>query len=263
MPEEMDFPRRETSGKSLEGDNPVRRNQLLELVPPDEMARIQPHLRQIDFAFGQSLYESHEPSKFAYFPHAGVFSMVAVPEDESGIIVEIATIGNEGMVGFALLLGGDAIPGKGFCQVAGQAAVIEADVFKELVAVCPGFRRILLRYTQALITQIAQNAACNRMHPIEERCARWLLMTQDRVGANHFMLTQEFLAQMLGVRRPSVSVAASMLQKAGLIRYSRGLVVISDREGLEAASCNCYRIIRDEFDRLIGSARTHRSIQSS
>ena len=110
---------------------------------------------------------------------------------------------------------------------------------------------MLLRYTQALITQIAQSAACNRMHPIEERCARWLLMTRDRVGANHFNLTQEFLAQMLGVRRPSVSIAASMLQKAGLITYSRGLIVVTDNKGLEAASCNCYRVIRDEFDRLI------------
>jgi hypothetical protein len=112
-------------------------------------------------------------------------------------------------------------------------------------------RRILLRYTQALITQISQNAACYRMHPIEERCARWLLMTQDRVGTNHFTLTQDFLGQMLGVRRPSVSVAASVLQNAGLIQYSRGLVVIADREGLEAAACTCYRVIQDEFNRLI------------
>jgi CRP-like cAMP-binding protein len=115
-------------------------------------------------------------------------------------------------------------------------------------------QRLLLRYTQALFSQVAQAAACNRMHPIEERCARWLLMTHDRVGANHFMLTQDFLAQMLGVRRPSVSVAASMLQKAGLISYSRGLVVIADRPGLEAASCICYRVIRDEFERLIRPA---------
>jgi CRP-like cAMP-binding protein len=251
MPDEMEFRRREGSANSLEGGNPVRRNHLLDLVPPEEMDRIRPHLRQDDFTFRQSLYENHQPSEFACFPHAGVFSIVAVPEDESGMIVEIATIGNEGMVGLPLLLGGDGMPGMGFCQVPGQAAMIEARSFRELIDACPSFRRILLRYTQALITQISQGAACNRMHPINERCARWMLMTHDRVGADHFTITQEFLGQMLGVRRPSVSVAANMLQEAGLIRYSRGLVVITNREGLEAASCNCYRIIRDEFERLL------------
>lgn len=251
MPEDMAFKRRKGSGKSLKGGNPVRRNKLLELVPPEEMAHIQPQLEQADFTFRQNLYTNHQPNEFAYFPHAGVFSVVAMSDDDAGLSVEIATVGNEGMIGVPLLLGGDAMPGEGFCQVPGQAARIEAGAFRRLIDTCPSFRRILLRYTQAMITQIAQGAACNRAHPIEQRCARWLLLTQDRVGTNHFTLTQEFLGQMLGVRRPSVSVAAGLLQQAGLIRYSRGLVVITDREGLEAASCNCYRVIRNEFDRLI------------
>jgi CRP-like cAMP-binding protein len=251
MPENMDFERREGSGRSVEGDNPIRRNLLLALTPADEMERIQPHLSQVNFAFRDSIYKDGETNEHAYFPHAGVFSMVSSPE-EDGMLVEVATVGREGMVGLPLLLGGGRSPGECFCQVPGQAGRIPSRAFSQLLDTCPGFRRVLLRYTQALITQISQNAACNRMHPVEERCARWLLMSQDRVGADHFELTQEFLAQMLGVRRPTVSVAAGMLQKAGLIAYSRGLIVITDRQGLEAASCNCYRIIRDEFQRLIG-----------
>ena len=251
MPEDMDFRRYKDSGRSVEGDNPTRRNLLLALTPADEMERIQSHLSQADFAFRQFVYKDGEASDYACFPHAGVFSIVS-SQEASGLLVEVATVGNEGMIGLSLLLGGENTPGECFCQVVGQAALIPRQEFGRLIDACPGFRRVLLRYTQALITQISQNAACNRMHPVEERCARWLLMTQDRVGDNHFELTQDFLAQMLGVRRPTVSVAAGMLQKAGLITYSRGLIVITDRAGLEAASCHCYRIIRDEFQRLIG-----------
>ena len=250
MPEDMDFERRAGSGHSMEGDNPIRFNRLLQLVPAEELERIQPHMEQVDFTFRQGIYRDGEPNAHAFFPHAGVFSMVSSPEAETGMLVEVATIGNEGFIGLPLLLGGDNTPGECYCQVPGQAGRIPRAAFQRLVDTCPGFRRVLLRYTQALITQISQNAACNRMHPVEERCARWLLMSQDRVGANYFELTQEFLAQMLGVRRPTVSVAAGMLQKAGLITYSRGLVVISDRKGLEAAACGCYRVIREEFLRL-------------
>ena len=250
MAERLDFGRRAGSGRSMEGDNPIRRNRLLELTPREELERIEPHMDQIDFRFRDGIYRDGESNSHAYFPHAGVFSMVSSPEADSGMLVEVATVGNEGMIGLPLLLGGDNTPGECFCQVSGQAGRIPRAAFERLVDTCPGFRRVLLRYTQSLITQISQNAACNRMHPVEERCARWLLMSQDRVGANHFEITQEFLAQMLGVRRPTVSVAAGILQKAGLITYSRGLVVISDRKGLEAVACGCYRVIRDEFLRL-------------
>jgi len=252
MTEFIDFKRRLGSGRSIEGDNPVRRNGLLSLVPKEELEEIEPHMEQIDLKLRQSIYCDGQPQEFAVFPHAGVLSMVSLPHEEKGLLVEIATVGQEGMVGLPLVLGGDNIPGECFCQVPGQAGRIPARKFEQLVDALPTFRKVLLRYTQALITQISQGAACNRMHPIEERCARWLLMTQDRVGADHFHLTQDFLAQMLGVRRPSVSVAASMLQKAGLITYSRGLIVITNRSGLEAASCNCYRVIQEEFERLVG-----------
>ena len=252
MTEDMGFKRRAGSDRSIEGDNPVRRNLLLSLIPKEELEQIEPHLEQVDFKLRQSVYLDGQANEFAVFPHAGVLSMISLPHQERGLLVEIATIGYEGMVGVSLLLGGNNTPGECFCQVPGQAARIPARKFEELVDALPTFRKVLLRYTQALITQISQGAACNRMHPIEERCARWLLMSQDRVGADHFHLTQEFLAQMLGVRRPSVSVAASMLQKAGLITYSRGLIVITNRKGLEAASCNCYHVIKEEFERLVG-----------
>jgi len=231
--------------------SPVRRNRLLSLLPAAELERIHQHAEEVEIPFRQSLYEADRAIKYAYFPHAGVFSMVQEPDAQGGIAVELATIGNEGMVGLQLVLGGETMPSTCFCQVSGQAARIEAAQFRKLLQSCPHLLPLLLRYVQAVLSQIAQSAACNRTHPIEQRCARWLLMTHDRVGENHFLLTQEFLAQMLGVRRPSVSVAASMLQKAGLIRYARGLVVISDRDGLEAASCSCYQVIRAEFDRLL------------
>lgn len=250
MPEDMDFDRRAGSGNSIEGDNPIRRNRLLQLVPAEEMARIQPHLRSVDFTFRQGIYGDSEVNTYGYFPHAGVFSMVSSPSQDSDMLVEVATIGNEGMIGLPLLLGGGGTPGECYCQVPGQASRIPRKAFEQLVDDCPTFRRVLLRYTQALITLISQNAACNRVHPVEERCARWLLMTHDRIGADHFVLTQEFLAQMLGVRRPTVSVAAGILQKAGLITYARGLIVITNRKGLEEASCGCYRVIREEFLRL-------------
>lgn len=251
LPGKIDIKRAVDSDKSNKGDAPIRRNTLLSMVAPDEMERIQPHLEQIDYTFRQPMYESGQPQQFAFFPHAGVFSMVSDPHGNGGLLVEVATVGHEGFVGLPLLLGTDRTPGDCFCQVPGQAARIPRQAFEKLVATCPGLRRTLLRYTQALIIQISQGAACNRMHPIEQRCARWLLMTQDRVGKNHFTLTQQFLAQMLGVQRPSVS-AAGMLQKAGLISYARGLIVIADRKGLEAAACDCYRIIQDEFNRLFG-----------
>lgn len=252
MAEDSGFRREQIAGRPTIGGYPMRRNQLLTLIPDAESARVEAHLEQVDFAFREHIYRDGEQARFAYFPHAGVLSMISLPHEENGLVVEVATVGWEGVVGVPLLLGAGTMPGECFCQVDGQAARIPATVFQELAETLPSFRRVLLRYTQALITQIAQAAACNRMHPIEERCARWLLMTQDRVGADHFRLTQEFLAQMLGVRRPSVTVAANILQKAGLITYSRGLIVVTNRKGLEAASCNCYRVINHEFQRLVG-----------
>lgn len=171
---------------------------------------------------------------------------------QNGEAVEVATVGNEGMVGLPVFLEAATIPGKAFAQIPGEAWRMSADTFKEQVSPGTPLHELLQRYTQALFNLISQSTACNRLHTVEERACRWLLMTHDRVGSDSFPLTQEFLAQMLGVRRPTVSTVASILQRAGFISYSRGKITILDREGLESASCECYEIIRAEFERLVG-----------
>jgi CRP-like cAMP-binding protein len=183
-----------------------------------------------------------------YFPIEGVLSMVNEPED--GDIVEFATVGNEGMAGMPLLLGASTMPSRVFVQVAGSAFRGDAARLLDVLQRTPIFHARLLRYVMALINQISQGASCNRLHDVQERCARWLLHTHDRVNGESFMLTQEFLSQMLGVHRPTVTIAARMLQQAGLIRYSRGRIEVIDRPGLEAAACPCYRLIADQYDRL-------------
>jgi CRP-like cAMP-binding protein len=171
---------------------------------------------------------------------------------QDGEAIEAATVGNEGMIGVPLLLGTQQIPTQVIAQVPGDALRMKAEVFIcEVYWGCP-LHTLLLRYTQTLMNQFAQTAACNRLHSVEERCSRWLLMTRDRVNSDEFVLTHEFLSIMLGVRRASVSVVAAILQQAGFIRYRRGKVTILDREGLESASCECYQALKQESDRLIG-----------
>jgi CRP-like cAMP-binding protein len=165
--------------------------------------------------------------------------------------VEIATVGNEGMLGLPVFLGGGSIPARVFCQIEGEALRMRAERFREHVRRHEPVREVLGRYTQALFNFVAQSAACNRVHPVQKRCARWMLITQDRIGRDTFPLTQEFLALMLGTRRAAVNTAASALQRAGFIRYQRGQVSISDRRGLEGAACECYGVIRRDFDRLL------------
>lgn len=227
-----------------------RINRILAALPPEEMEVLWPRLEKIQLPLRRDLYETGRPVEYVYFLHLGVASMVT--EMPEGTAVEIATVGSEGMVGIPIFLGEERMASRAFIQVPGEGVRIEADVFREVLKRCPTLNRLLLRYTLALMNQMAQNAACNRTHAIEERCSRWLLMTQDRVRQPSFPLTQEFLAQMLGVRRPTVSIAANMLAKAGLISYVRGQITILNRSGLEAASCECYRIIAGEFDRLVG-----------
>lgn len=225
-------------------------NHLLAAIPSDEFARIRPLLKDMELRFREDIYQSAEPTNHVWFPTVGVVSLVT--EFMEGEPVEIATIGPEGMVGIQIFLGNDQMPARAFVQVPGRALCMKADDFHRMVKENPGFERLLLRYTLALMNQISQAAACNRAHGVEERLARWLLMTQDRVHSPEFPLTQEFLAQMLGVRRPTVSIAAGMLSKAGLIHYVRGRITVLDRAGLEKASCECYRVISDEFQRLVG-----------
>jgi CRP-like cAMP-binding protein len=227
-------------------------NHLLGAIPKDELDRIRPHLEDVELKFREDIYQSGEPTDCVWFPHIGVISLVT--EFMEGDPVEISTIGHEGMVGVQHLLGNHQMPLRAFVQVSGRAARMGAEDFKRAVAENPRFERLLLRYTLALLNQISQAAACNRTHSVEERLARWLLMTQDRVDSPEFPLTQEFLSQMLGVRRPTVSIAAGMLSKAGLIHYSRGQITILNRGELEQASCECYRVITSEFQRLVGSS---------
>lgn len=225
-------------------------NRLLAALPKEEYERLVANMEAVFLELKHSVYEPNEPIEYVYFVKNGVVSLLNVMED--GKEVEVATVGNEGMVGLPVFLGAEKIPGRAFSQVPGDALRMKADVFKDKVTPGTRLHDLLQRYTQALFNQIAQGTACNTLHSVEERMCRWLLMTQDRVGKDDFPLTQEFLGQMLGVRRPTVSIAASILQKAGLIRYSRGGITILDREGLEDSSCECYAIIKAEFDRLVG-----------
>ena len=224
-------------------------NKLLAKVPADEMRHLQPHLHEVQLQYMQVLSEPDEPITQIYFPTRGVLSMVNEPDN--GDIVEFATIGNEGMVGVPVLLGSNSMPSRVMVQVAGSGFQIESKRFSEILKQTPAFNARLMRYVMALLNQVAQATSCNRLHEVQERCARWLLHTHDRVNGDGFMLTQEFLSQMLGVHRPTVTIAARMLQQAGLIRYTRGQIEVIDREGLEAAACSCYRTITDHYASLL------------
>ena len=228
----------------------VGENRLFSALPADMSDRLRPHVEVVDLALRQGLYTANEPITHVYFPRTAVCSLVLALDGDTS--VEIATVGNEGMVGLPAFLGADSIPGEAFCQVAGQAMRLPADVLHREASRRGALHDLLQRYTQAHINQIAQSAACSRVHSIDERCARWLLITRDQVGTDQFHLTQQFLAMMLGVRRAGVNAAASILQRAGYIRYGRGVITVTDRAGLESAACACYRIVRDEFDRLLG-----------
>lgn len=224
-------------------------NALIAHLPAAERDAFLPLLSPVPLELRRVMQRIDEPLGHVWFPLNGVCSMISAMED--GSTVEVATVGREGLVGLPLLLGSARSLHDIFVQVEGNALQMPADVFRAQLDRLPGLRTLALRYALALVGQISQGSACNRLHPLEARCARWLLMTHDRVGADSFALTQEFFGQMLGVTRPSVSVAAGMLQKAGLIRYTRGVVTILDRDRLEAASCECYGIITAELIRLV------------
>jgi CRP-like cAMP-binding protein len=224
-------------------------NKLLAALPREEYKRLWTYLEPISLPFKQCIYEPNEPIDYVYFINSGVASVLTVLRD--GGTVEVATIGNEGMVGTPVLLGTDRSPTEVIAQVPGDALRMRVDVFKKQVPPGSPLHNLLLRYTQALINLLTQSVACNRLHSVEQRCCRWLLLTRDRVESDEFPITQEFLAQMLGVRRASVSEVAAILQKAGLIRYHRGRMRLLDRQGLEAGSCECYQVIKKEFNRLL------------
>ena len=226
-------------------------NRILSGLTRDLQIRLVPRMEKLGLAVRQVLYEPHARIGHVYFPLSGVLSLVVVMT--SGESVEVTTVGNEGILGTPVFLGAGSSPMKAFCQVAGQALRMRADDFLRSLDEHPELAALVRRYTQAMVSQIAQTSACNRVHSVQQRMCRWLLTTHDRVGSDEFHLTQEFLAQMLGVRRPSVTVAAGQLQRAGLIRYQRGRIRIADRAGLEAGACECYETVRQEIDRLIGA----------
>jgi len=228
--------------------NPIK-NQLLSALPIEEYDRLLPYLEAVSLIPKQIIYAPNEPIEYVYFPNSGIISLVNLTED--GGTVEAATVGNEGMAGIPVFLGADRMPGQAISQVVGNALRMKADVFKYEVTPDTSLYNLLLRYTQALLNQISQSVACNCLHSVERRCCRWLLMCHDRVRSDQFTLTQELLSQMLGVRRASVSEVAATLQKEGLIRYNRGKITIRDRLGLEATACECYRVVKEEFERLL------------
>ena len=232
----------------------AERNQLLRRLPPAAHARLAPHLESVELTPGQVLWRADAPIHAVYFPRTAIVSLITPLADEAP--VESATVGYEGVVGVPVVLGADATHTQALGQIAGAAARVDAGRFRDWLATADGAMPLFLRYAQALLEQTAQSVACNRRHAMEERCARWLLATADRAGADTFLITHEFLAQMLGVRRASVTVAAGMLQQAGLITYRRGRVTILDRAGLEASSCECNAVVRAQHGRLVGPAAT-------
>jgi CRP-like cAMP-binding protein len=229
------------------------RNSLLSQLSGSAYERLEPHLETVELARNQTLWEPDVTIRSIYFPRGCVLSVLVMLEDEGP--VEAATIGREGLLGVPVALGADSTSSKTIAQVSGPAVRLPAALFRTALDEDAELRGIVLRYAQALLEQTSQSVACNRRHSMDERCARWLLMTHDRVGADRFQLTQAFLAFMLGVRRASVTVAAGMLQQAGLIKYSRGNVTILDRPRLEEASCECYGAVRAKTESLLKTSR--------
>lgn len=241
-----DLPERASGGRSTD------RNRLLRSLTAADRAAIAPHLDQVVLARGQVLAERGDRIQYAYFPQRCVLSLVTALSD--GSIVESATVGHEGVVGLSTFLADGIAFERAIAQVPNLATRMSANVLATLATERPTIRALLLRYTQALLRQTAQSVACLQHHPIDERCARWLLQTHDRVGEDSFSLTHEFLAAMLGVRRAGVTVALGALQSAGFITYQRGRLAVVDRAGLESAACECYRVITDEYNRLLPTA---------
>jgi CRP-like cAMP-binding protein len=227
-------------------------NRLLALIPPDEVTRLAPDFDIVSLGLKDFLYREDEPIEHVYFPLTGVLSLTSNVDDGRG--VEVATIGNEGMVGLPVFLQATVtIAHRAFCQVPGESLRMPAQRFADVIAGSHngGLHRVMHRYTQALMSMIARAVACNALHSIQQRASRWLLTTHDRADGDEFILTQEFLGQMLGVTRASVNEVARELQQAGAIDYTRGRVTVRARGELEARSCECYDVIRKEFDRLL------------
>jgi CRP-like cAMP-binding protein len=229
--------------------NIPRQNHLLAELPEAEFARWLPQLEPAKLALGQVLYESGGKMSHVYFPTTAIVSLLYVMEN--GASAEIAVCGNEGIVGISLFMGGGSTPSRAVVQSAGEGYRMSAQAMKEEFNRAGPVMHLLLRYTQALITQMAQTAVCNRHHSLDQQLCRWLLLSLDRLPGNDLVMTQELIANMLGVRREGVTEGALKLQKAGLIQYARGRITVLDRKGLEKRTCECYAVVKKEYDRLL------------
>ena len=226
-----------------------KQNHLLAVLPAAEFDLLAVHLQRVPMQLGEILYEPGEQLEYAYFPTTAIVSLQYVIE--SGASAEIAGVGNEGVVGISLFMGGNTTPSSAVVQTAGHAYRLPRHLLKNEFDRGGPVQRLLLRYTQALITQMAQTAVCNRHHSIEQQLCRWLLVTLDRIPSGELVMTQELVASMLGVRREGITEAAGKLQQAGVIRYRRGHIAVLDRTGLEGRSCECYGVVKAEIDRLL------------
>ncbi|MBD2690278.1 Crp/Fnr family transcriptional regulator [Anabaena catenula] len=230
-------------------------NKLLAALPKSDFEHLAPHLELVSLTSGQSIYEAEEPIKYVYFPGTAVISLLCTMDNGSS--VEVGLVSKEGMVGIPVILGDDITNITAIVQVPGNALRIDADTLKTEFDRGVAIQDLLLRYVKTVYIEITQCAACNRLHTLEERLSRWLLTVSDRLNSNEFPLTQEFISHMLGVRRSGVTVAASTLSKAGMINYHRGNIKIINREALEASSCECYKVIRNEYARLLDNSPQH------
>ncbi len=226
-----------------------KQNHILAALPAAELDRLTPHLELKPMALGEALYESGGRLHYVYFPTTSIVSLLYVMED--GASSEIAVVGNEGILGVSLFMGGETTPSRAVVQSAGYGYRLRAQLLKQEFSRGADMMQLLLRYTLALITQMAQTAVCNRHHSVEQQLCRWLLLSLDRLSTLELTMTQELIANMLGVRREGVTDAAGKLQRAGLIRYSRGRITVLDRPKLEQAVCECYAVVKKEVDRLL------------
>jgi len=224
-------------------------NHLLDALPAGESDRLKPYLETVSMGLGEVLYEPGAQLRYVYFPTTAIVSLLYVMED--GASAEIAVVGNEGVLGISLFMGGDTTPSHAVVQSAGYGVRLKAQLLKDEFARFGPMMHLLLRYTQGLITQMAQTAVCNRHHSVDQQLCRWLLLSLDRLATNELSMTQELIANMLGVRREGVTEAAGKLQQAGLIHYQRGRITVLDRLALEKRSCECYQVVKKEFDRLL------------
>lgn len=225
-------------------------NHLLAALPPDEFSRLKPSLEPVSLSLGEVIYESGEELEHIYFPTTAIISLLYIMQN--GATAEIGMAGNDGLVGIALYMGGSTTPSRAVVQSAGNAFRMQSRAMNDEFSRGGVFQKILLRYTQSLMTQISQTAVCNRLHSVENQLCRWLLINHDLLRTNKLIMTHDLIANMLGVRREGVSIAAGHLQKKGLIKYVRGTITMLDRDALEQTACECYRVVKDEYDRLLG-----------